>query len=237
MRQFIILAATILFIPSCATVGALETSAEVTVVEGSELPSPTGILGDSAVSVYRIAALDRIVLDVYAFSQLSAREIEVDESGRISVPLAGSVTVGGLTPAEAEILITDRMRAGHVRNPQVTVNLKESANRTVTVDGQVTHPGNFPILSNMTLMKAVAAAGGTDEFAKLDDVVVFRTVNGQRMAALYNLAAIRRAAYGDPRIYPMDIVVVGNSPSRRIFRDVLLATPLLALPLVAVIRR
>jgi polysaccharide biosynthesis/export protein len=66
-------------------------------------------------------------------------------------------------------------------------------------------------------------------------VVVFRTVNGQRMAALYDLSAIRRGAYPDPRIYAQDVIIVGNSPSRRIFSRLVEASTLLTGPLIAIL--
>ena len=81
-------------------------------------------------------------------------------------------------------------------------------------------------------MRAVATARGIDEFAKLDDVVVLRTVNGQRYAGLYNLAAIRRGNYVDPDIFANDTVIVGESKQRRMFRDFLQLVPLLTTPLI-----
>ena len=74
----------------------------------------------------------------------------------------------------------------------MTVNLKETVSQVITVDGQVTEPGLYPVVGRMTLMRAVATAKGLSEFAKLNDVVVFRTVKGQKLAALYDLHAIRR---------------------------------------------
>ena len=65
---------------------------------------------------------------------------------------------------------------------------------------------------------------------------MFRTVNGQNMAALYNLDAIRRGYYEDPEIFANDVVVVGNNPARRIFRDVLTAAPLLTTPIIALLQ-
>ena len=114
--------------------------------------------------------------------------------------------------------------------------MKESLNQFVTVDGQVTQPGNYPVVNQMTLMRAVAAARGAGEFAKLEDVVVFRTVGNQRMAALYNLGAIRRGYYPDPAIYPKDVVVVGDSPARRLFRDLISTAPLLTAPIILLTR-
>jgi polysaccharide export outer membrane protein len=87
----------------------------------------------------------------------------------------------------------------------------------------------------MTLLRAVAKARGTTEFAKLDDVVIFRRVSGQQMAALYNLKRIRDGVYLDPEIFANDVVVVGNSRARRIFRDILQASPILSAPLVAIL--
>jgi polysaccharide export outer membrane protein len=151
------------------------------------------------------------------------------------VPIAGTVDVGGLTPAQAEDRIEQRLRAAFVRAPQVSLNVEESLSRYVTVDGEVTQPGNYPLVNNMTLMRSVAAARGAGEFARLEQVVLFRTVNGQRMAALYDLGAIRNGAYADPRVYAQDVIVVGNSPARRIFQDLIQASTLLTGPLIAIL--
>jgi polysaccharide export outer membrane protein len=75
------------------------------------------------------------------------------------------------------------------------------------------------------------------EFARLQDVVIFRTVGEQQMAALYNLSAVRRGAYPDPEIFAGDVIVVGDSPARRLFRDVLQASPLFVTPIVALLQR
>jgi polysaccharide export outer membrane protein len=85
-------------------------------------------------------------------------------------------------------------------------------------------------------MRAVASARGLSEYARAEEVVILRTVDGRRMAGLYSIAAIRRGAYEDPAIYANDVIVVGDSPQRRLFRDVVSLAPLLAAPLVAVLR-
>ena len=80
-------------------------------------------------------------------------------------------------------------------------------------------------------------AGTTFEHEfKHDGTVVFRTVGTQRYAALHDLKAIRLGAYRDPAIYANDVVVVGDSQARRIFRDVLQASGLLTTPLVALLQ-
>ena len=92
------------------------------------------------------------------------------------------------------------------------------------------------IVEASTLLRAVASARGLTEFAKADDIVILRTVNGQRFAGLYNITAIRRGLYMDPEIYANDLIVVGDSPQRRLFRDFIGVAPFLATPLVAILQ-
>lgn len=218
----------------CAGRAPLQSSASVTLLEASELPAPPGA-DELARTGYPLGPFDRIVIDVFGFPELTRREIEIDASGRFSVPIAGEINALGKTPAQAAELVAQKMRSGFVRDPKVAVNLLDTKSRYVTLEGQVTQPGNYPALTNLTLMRAVASAKGLTDFAKLDDVVIFRTVGDRNMVALYNLGAIRRGAYADPKVYPNDIIVVGDSPGRRMFRDFLTAAPLLVSPLVALL--
>lgn len=208
----------------------------ITLVDASELPGPNGQTGSDHGYVHSLGPYDRLVLDVMGFSELRDRKVQVDGSGTITLPIAGTVDVGGLTTTQAVDRITAQLRQGHVRNPQVAVNLEESRSQYITLDGEVGQPGNYPIVAGMTLMRAVAAARGANEFARLEEVVIHRNVNGQPMVALYSLSAIRRGNYPDPVVYPQDIVVVGNSPSRRLFQNILMASPLFMSPLVAILR-
>ena len=84
---------------------------------------------------------------------------------------------------------------------------------------------------------SVATAKGVSEFARMDDVVVFRTVGGQPMAALYNLGAIRRGRYPDPKIYANDVVIVGDSQARHRIQAFLQVAPLLTTPLILALER
>jgi polysaccharide biosynthesis/export protein len=185
---------------------------------------------------YLIGPFDKLVIDVFGIEELSKKEVQTDAGGRISFPLAGIVEAAGRTPAELEQIIAERLRGRFVRNPQVTVNLKETVSQVITVDGQVKEPGLYPVIGRMTLMRAVATAKGAAEFAKLDDVVVFRTVKSQKMAALYNLKAIRRGYYDDPEVFANDVVVVGDSAGRRLFKDALQIFPLLTTPIILLLQ-
>lgn len=210
---------------------------KVTVVEGTSLPMPQRVDLFEQNRPYLIGPFDKLVIDVFGIEELSKREVQTDAGGRISFPLAGIIEAAGKTPAEVENEIESRLRTRYVRNPQVTVNLKETVSQVITVDGQVKEPGLYPVVGRMTLMRAVATAKGTSEFAKLDDVVIFRTVGGQKMAALYNLKAIRRGNYDDPEVFANDVVVVGDSQSRRLFKDAVTLGPSILSPIIILLQR
>ena len=202
----------------------------------AELPAPGATDSVSATRPYLVGPADVLVIDVFGIEGLEAREVTVDSAGRIAFPMAGTIDAAGNTPAELVEIIAARLRANHVRDPRVTVNLKKTTEQVVTVDGQVKQPGLYPLVGKMTLMRAVASARGLDEFAKLDDVVILRTVNGQRYAGLYNLSSIRRGNYADPEVYANDTVIVGESRQRRIFKDILQIVPLLTTPIIVALQ-
>ena len=207
-------------------------SSGVTLLQSNAMPEPQREDIVAQARPYLIGPFDRLTIDVFGIPELSQREVQADAGGRVSFPLAGVIEAAGKTPGEVEQEIEARLRNEYVRDPQVTVNLKENLSRLVTVDGQVKQPGLYPVVGRMTLMRAIATARGLDEYAKQDEVVVFRTVNQQRYAALYNLAAIRRGNYDDPEIFANDIVVVGESTARRTLRDIIGIAPTLLAPLV-----
>jgi polysaccharide export outer membrane protein len=205
-------------------------SPDVKVIDQAELPPPTQADQVTASRPYLVGPFDKLKIDVFGVEDLQ-KEVQTDAGGRFSFPLIGVVEASGHTPGEIQQDVERRL-ARYVRDPQVTVNLSQTVSQVVTVDGEVNKPGLYPVLGNMTLIRAVATAGGTSELAKLEDVVVFRRVDGQRYAALYNLKAIRLGNYLDPEIYPNDVIIVGQSSARRLFRDILAASPLLTTPIV-----
>jgi polysaccharide export outer membrane protein len=209
----------------------------VQVSQSGELPPPERADLVERNRPYLIGPFDKLTIDVFGIEELSEKEVQTDAGGRISFPLAGIVEAAAKTPAEVEEIIEERLRGRFVRDPQVTVNLKETVSQVITVDGQVKEPGLYPVIGRMTLMQAVATAKGSAEFAKLEDVVIFRTVGGQKMAALYNLKAIRRGYYADPEVFANDVVVVGDSQAKRLFKDVLAVVPLLITPIVLLLQK
>jgi len=199
----------------------------------TELPPPNGDAVQSR--TYRVGAFDTFQISVFGVDELSNREIRSDAGGRIAFPLVGAIEAQGMTLDQVSTEIENRLRGRFIREPHVSVNVRESNSQSITVNGQVHEPGIFPILGPMTLQRAIARAKGVTDYAS-SDVVVFRTVGEQRMAALYSLHAIQRGAYADPDLYANDIVVVGDSPGRRMFQNVLQILPLAITPLVALIQ-
>jgi polysaccharide biosynthesis/export protein len=226
-----------LALAGCATAPHVGGAPDLRVVDTKELPPPERADLIETSRPYLIGPFDKLIIDVFGIEELSNRKVTVDSSGHISFPLAGVVTVAGSTPGEVERVLATRLAANYVRNPQVTVNLEETVSQVITVEGQVKKPGLFPVVGRMTLLRAVALAGGTDEFAKLNQVVVFRTVHGEKLAALYDLNAVRKGAYEDPEVYANDVVVVDESRARRIFKDVLQVIPLFTTPIIVALDR
>jgi len=175
----------------------------------------------------RIAPLDKLTINVFQVDSLSG-EFQVDSAGISSFPLIGTVEAQGKTAPELAQVIAGRLGTKYLQNPNVQVSIKESLDQTVTVDGSVRQPGVYPLKGSTTLMRAVALARGTSEDANTNRVIVFRTIKGQRMAAAFDLSAIRRAGAEDPVIYGNDIVVVDGSRARSVFGYVLASIPLLS---------
>ena len=236
MRKFCIALLMASALAGCAHYEPLQTTPRLTVMGGdSVLPAPDRGDLTAADRPALIGPLDTIQVDVFNVPDLG-REMQVDASGRIAMPLAGTIDARGKTAQELGQAIETALRARYVRNPEVTVNIKSSVSQVVTIDGQVVEPGLYPVTNQMTLMRVIASAKGLSEFARQDDVVILRTVGNKRMAGLYNVSAIRRGAYDDPAVFANDVIVVGDSPQRRMFRDFVSLSPLLAGPLIAVLQ-
>ncbi len=175
---------------------------------------------------YLISPGDVVSLAVFGEPELTLDKLPVDDAGFIQVPLVGAVEVAKQTPAQASTLIAAKLGARYLRNPQVTLNVIEQTGQVVTVEGQVSKAGSYPVDGQTTLLGAIALAQSPTRIAKLNEVIIFRTINNQRMAARFDLGRIRAGRDPDPQILGGDVVVVGFSQAKSIYRDVLTAAPL-----------
>lgn len=207
----------------------------VTTVENMPLPEPSRQDLVVPARPYVLGPSDQLSIDVFGIPELS-KNVTVDLAGHIAFPLVGQLKVSGMTAGELTELLQSRLDT-YVRSPSVTVNIVSAASQVVTVDGSVAQPGLYPVVGRMSLMRAIARASGTTEFARENYVVVFREAEGKSYAALYDLRAIRQGIYEDPEIFSNDVIYVGDSQARRLFRDVIAASPLITTPLIYLITR
>ena len=190
------------------------------------MPAPDVQAEPVAASSAPIGALDTLQISVFQVESLTG-EFKVDQAGMIDYPLLGNVQAQGRTAQELGTQIAARLGERYLQSPQVSVSVRDRAQQTITVDGSVKQPGVFKVKGPTTLIQAVAMASGTSEDANPSRVIVFRTVNGERVAGAFDLKAIRRAQAEDPVIYGNDIVVVDGSRARTLFKDLLGTIPLL----------
>jgi polysaccharide export outer membrane protein len=209
--------AAIIALSACAGTPQLGSGSSAVAVSQA-LPAPGITTTNLDFSNYRIGPRDELIVEVFGAPELR-REGEVDAAGNLSLPLVGTVIAGGKTPNEVAGLIAGQLRGRYIKDPQVTVNIKKSVGQLVTVDGAVRDPGNYPVVGRMTLQQAIASAKGADDIANLDNVVIFRRVGAQQMAALFSLRQIRAGRVADPQVYGSDIVVVGENATRRFLKN------------------
>jgi polysaccharide export outer membrane protein len=177
---------------------------------------------------YRIGVGDKLDVRVFQVADLSFEELVVDTSGNINLPLIGAVRGAGRTAGEMSIEIAGRLAAKYLRDPQVTVTVTEAASQKITVDGAVTKPGVYEMRGSTSLLQAVAMAEGPTRIADLTKVAVFRTIDGRRSVALFDLSAIRRGQASDPQVLGDDVIVVDASRLNSALREVVGALPALA---------
>ncbi|MBB5734130.1 polysaccharide export outer membrane protein [Altererythrobacter atlanticus] len=189
------------------------------------IPAPSAV---SRPAEYRIGPLDLLKISVFQEPDLSLEEVPVDASGNILFPLIGRIGVTGKTSTELAEDIGRRLGEKYLVDPQVTVIVSRSASQKVTVEGAVTQPGVFEIEGPTTLLQAMALAKGPTQTAKLNEVIVFRRQEDGVYAARFDLSDIRKGLQPNPEILGNDIVVVGNSFAKSLFRDFLQVSPLLA---------
>jgi polysaccharide export outer membrane protein len=171
---------------------------------------------------YRIGPQDLIEIQVFGIDTLK-RDVRVNSRGAISLPLIGTVHVGGLSSQDAESLIAARYEKDFLRDPQVSVFIKEFTSQRITIDGAVGKPGVYPIRGQTSLLQAIALAGGQGSLADLNEVMVFRAEGGEKKILTYDVNRIRAGEAPDPPLVNDDVLVVKRSQNRVVLRDSLLS--------------
>lgn len=199
-------AGAVLLLTGCAVFAAEAVGAAPTAV-----PPPMLLVGPG----------DQIRIDVFGNPDLTTI-VNVADDGSIHMPLAGAVTVGGESPAEAARRIETALKAGQfLVNPQVTVTVVQSLSQRVSVLGEVTNPGRYAIESNSTVFDLIAVAGGITQKGS-DRVYVLRAdasgtlqrfpVDLRRVVASQDVssAAIQTLRGGDSIIVPKGTFLISG---------------------------
>jgi polysaccharide biosynthesis/export protein len=154
---------------------------------------------------YRIGVEDVLEIAVWKEPQLSTTA-PVRPDGRITVPVVGEVEAAGKTGKELEALLAQKL-AQRIASPTVTVVIKELNSSRVFVLGEVAKPGVYPMRGAMTVVQALAIAGGMTEFADRDEIVILRRAGDGGQQKLN--VAYADALKGTPiNLVPGDTVVV-----------------------------
>lgn len=121
---------------------------------------------------YKLQAGDKLRIEVYKDAQLS-QSVQIRPDGKITMPLIGDVMAMGVTPLDLRDRLTASLRE-YVNNPVVTVIVVEGTQPTAYVVGEVNHPGPVALQGNMTVLQALAVAGGLKDFADSKNIRILR---------------------------------------------------------------
>ena len=157
---------------------------------------------------YRIGPQDVLRIDVWKETEIS-RSVPVRPDGKISLPLLNDVQASGLTAMELSNNITEGLKK-FINNPQVTVSVTEINSRRVYVSGEVTRPGAYPLLPNMTVLQALTSAGGFTQFARTNKIYVLRTEGGKQVKHPFNYKEVVNGKRPEDNIalQPGDLIMV-----------------------------
>jgi polysaccharide export outer membrane protein len=168
---------------------------------------------------YRVGPNDLLDIEVMDLDN-AKRTVRVNAAGAITLPLIGAVVVAGQTAQQIEAQLAGKYSEKYLQNPQVSVFIKEFTTERITIDGAVTKPGIYPLTGQITLLRALALAGGFGAIADSSEVMLFRNnEKGERQVATFDVDKIRAGKSDDPSIKGDDLIVVQRDANRRMLKD------------------
>ena len=204
--------------------GEVVVAKPTTVSRGLDAPArklaESGAVPSVADSDYKITPSDLLEIEVFGVSELK-RTVRVNTSGQIAMPLIGTISVAGLTPSDAEALIALQYAGKNfLQDPQVSIFVKEFTTQRITLDGALNKPGVYPLTGQISLLRALAMAGGGGQLADMENVMLFRvTAGGKSESQKYDVLKIRKGEAPDPMLQNDDVVVVNREDARVTLRD------------------
>ncbi len=158
---------------------------------------------------YIIGPQDVLAINVWKEPEIS-RAVPVRPDGKISLPLVGDIVASGLTPMQLEKEISEDLKA-YIANPEVTVIVQAVNSRKFNIVGEIARPGTYPLTKQMTVLDAIAQAGGPRDFAKAKKIYVLRLLeDGERLRIPFNYKDIIRGKnfHQNVELQPGDTIVV-----------------------------
>lgn len=153
--------------------------------------------------------------DVFEVRVVGEQELtgayRVSSDGTIAFPFCGKVAVSGETATQVSQLLTTCLADGYLKNPQVTVFIKEANSKKVFVLGEVQKPGTFAYEDGMSVIQAITLAGGFTKLAAKNSVLVTRTVDGKEQRVKLAVDDIGTGKRENFHLQPGDIVFVSES--------------------------
>jgi polysaccharide export outer membrane protein len=158
---------------------------------------------------YRIGPGDILQISVWKEPEASVESIIVRSDGKVSLPLIKEVPVAGLTPLDVEKVLMKRF-AEMIREPDVTVMVREIHSRKVYLVGAVRTVAPIDLTLRMTVLQAITQAGGLSDYAKRKDIYILRNQNGRQVRLPFNYDAVIKGRLMEQNIYlePDDTIVV-----------------------------
>jgi polysaccharide biosynthesis/export protein len=191
---------------------ALTTATLLTLIAGRSwaqtTATPTTPAGEALPAGFVIGPEDVLGILFWREPDLSG-DVTVRSDGKITLPLLGELTAGGLAP-EALRLELQKAAGRFLADVNVTVVVRQINSRKVFITGEVAHPGVFPLIGPRTVLQLIALAGGLTEYAKGDSIRIMRTEGGRTRTLEFNYKDVLKGKRLEQNVQlePGDIAVV-----------------------------
>jgi polysaccharide biosynthesis/export protein len=189
-----------------AAVAGAQTPAPVAPVP--QPPPQAAPAGVTPPAGYVIGADDVLTIVFWREKDMSA-DVIVRPDGKISLPLLNEIQAAGLTPTELRAQLMHAATKS-VKDPNVTVQIKEIRSRKVFITGNVAKPGTFPLMGDMNVLQLIALAGGLQEYADSKNIVIMRTEGGKQRSLKFNYKDVVKQKHVEQNVLlkPGDVVIV-----------------------------
>ncbi len=213
-----------------ATAGLAACASTPEPIIGQAASTPIPALGQEGYSqsrpdTYLLRPADLISVNVFREPDFTLESVRIGVEGNISIPMLGSIPAAGMTAAEFEQNVSERLASVGLRMPTVSVNIVEYASHLVTVEGAVEDPGVYSFQPGSRLSAAIAMGGGPEVVADVDQVAIFRESTDGIMVAKFRYSDIRQGTMLDPVLQPGDRVVMGTDGLSAFYQDFLRLLP------------